>query len=464
MTTFVAPSGPTDAVDDDERPLGSVPSDRGGALGRLGRTADRAAAWRPQSTRRLLVLLVVLFAVTRLFAGAVADRPMAYGDPQIDPGNDLVTYEGIARDTLDGGQTPYGDLGISYPPGALTVIDAPYLAAPLADVSYRTAFIVGMVLVDALGLLLLVLIARRSDFWQGAVAWVLIVPLLGPVVYTRFDLLPAVLTIWAVERAAAGRWRAAGAFLGASVLTKVYAVFVLPQAFLIAPRRRQVLIGAVIGAAVMLVAFVPQAADLVASLVSDQGQRGLHWESTWGSMVLVAHAFGYPAVVVTAYGAVDVESSVSSALGLASTLITLGVVVVTARRCVQVVRRGSAPGLAVSMFGTMALLLGLGSVYSPQYVLWALAFGVAALALAPRSALPAFTALAAVVVLSHLVYPVLWRGLSTGEPLSLAVLVLRNALTLVAGALALRALPEVDAPTATEAAGASTEAIGVGRR
>ena len=408
--------------------------------------ADRIASWRPRSPRRLVVVLLIVFVASRLLAGALADHPMAYGDPQVDPGNDVNTFADVARRALDEGERPYRDQGISHPPGALAVIDSPHVLAPTLGVTYRTAFIGVMVLVDAFGALLLALLARRTGHWHGLVAWVLVVPLLGPVVYTRFDLLPAVLTIAALERASAGRWRAAGAFLGASAFTKVYAVFLLPHAWVVSPRRRQVVIGAALGAAITMAAFVTEFGDLVRSLIADQGQRGLHWESTWGSLVLTARAFGYPATIVTQYGAVDIASGVSRALTLTASVVSLAVVVLTARRCAESVRRGSAPGLAMAMFGTLALLLGLGSVYSPQYVLWVVALGAAALTLAPRRALPAGTALLAVVVLSHLVYPVLWRGLAEGAPLSLAVLLVRNGLTIAVGALALRELARTDPP------------------
>lgn len=447
----VDPAGPSDRPG--SRPDPATPDDpeapdRHRTVGRLGPVADRIAAWRPASPGRLVVVLVLAFAVTRLLAGAVADHPVAYGDPQIDPGHDVVTYHGYARATLDGHQTPYGDLDVEYPPGAFAAIDAPYLAAPHLHVSYRTAYILGMVLVDAVGLLLLVRLARRTGHWQGALAWVLVVPLLGPVVYTRFDLLPAVLTLWAVERASAGRWRAAGALLGLGIVTKVYAVFLLPQALVVAPRRRQVLVGAAVAGALVLVPFLTQLGPLVHDLQSTQGQRGLHWESTFGSLVMVAHALGYPAIIVTEFGAVDVVSDVSRGLTTASSLLSLAIVVLATRYCAQVVRRGSAAGLSLSMFGTMGLLVGFGFVYSPQYVLWVLALGAVTLALTPRPALPAFAVLVAVVVLSHLVYPVLWRGLSTNEPLSLLVLVVRNALTIVVGVLALKALPRAEAGTA----------------
>lgn len=414
------------------------------------RLLDRVSAWRPASPRRLLLVLAVVFAASRLLAGAVAADPLAYGDPDVDPGVDVQLYGWTAQQTLEEGQSVYADLGQSYPPGALVAMDVPYVLAKGLGVDYRALFILTMVAVDAACAAVLWAIAKRTGFFQGVVGWVLLVPLLGPVAYTRFDLLPALLTLVAVERATAGRWRAVGAFLALSAFTKVYAVFLLPQAFLVSPRRKQVAIGAAIGAAAALVAFVPQLGALAHALVEDQGKRGLHWESTWGSLVLLAHALGYPARVVLEFGAIDVHSGVSDALRTLSTLLTLGVVALTARRCARLVRRDSVAGLTVSMFGTLALLLGLGSVYSPQYVAWILVLGAAAVALTPRAAMPAFLALAGVTVLSHLVYPVLWPGLFDGEALPIGVLVARNVLTIVTGVLALRAVAaaEVEADLA----------------
>lgn len=416
-------------------------------------TRDRwagLAAWRPRSGRRLLLLLAAAFVVTRLLAGLVAAHPAAYGDPEVDPGHDVVLYEGYAHAMVTDRKVPYADVDIEYPPGALAALDVPYLLAGPAGVGYRTAFIATMVLVDALGAMALVSLGRRTGWWQGLVAWVLVVPLLGPVVYTRFDLLPAVLTLWSVERLAADRWRGAGALLGAAVAVKVYAVFLLPQVLVVARRRVQVLAAALVAMAVVTLPVAAHLGALAHDLQATQGARGLHWESTWGSVVMVARSFGYHAVVVTEYGAVDIVSTVSRGFRLAAGLVSVAIVVATARRCREVVRRGSAPALALSMFGTMALLVGAGYVYSPQYVLWALALGAGALALTPARALRPFAVLAVVTVLSHLVYPVLWRGLEGGAVASLSALVARNALTIVAGALALRALPGADedaAPT-----------------
>ncbi len=418
-----------------DRPdAGARPADRD-AIGRI-------AAWRPRSTSRLLVLLAVAFVASRLVAGAITQNPVIYGFPEIDPGHDIEVYAAIAGDALDEGQSPYRDQGISYPPGSMAAILPPEVAAAPLHTDYRTAFVGLMVIVDALGALALALIGRRTGWWHGLVAWVVVVPLLGPLAYSRFDLLPAVLTLWALERALAGRWWASAAFLGANVATKVYGVFLLPQAWVVAPRRSRVVLGAAAGAAVLLAPFVLELPTLGHVLFTDQGQRGLHWESTWGSLVLSAHFFlGYPVQAVSAYGGVDLRGGVSDTLTGLSSLVSIGVVLVTARRCATVVRRGDAGAMTLSMFGTLALLLGLGSVYSPQYVLWAVALGAAALAMVPAASLRPFSVLIAVVVLSHLVYPVFWLGLAEGDPASLLVLLARNGLTIVTGVLALRALP-----------------------
>ena len=63
-----------------------------------------------------------------------------------------------------------------------------------------------MVLFDAIGLYGLIRIAKRTGSKWGAAAWFVLIPALGPVSYTRLDIVVAVILVWTVERALAGRW------------------------------------------------------------------------------------------------------------------------------------------------------------------------------------------------------------------------------------------------------------------
>lgn len=401
---------------------------------------DLAGALVSGFRRRPILALAVVFVVTRLLAGWVADHPSTYPN-RVDVTPDVGLYESWA-DRLPEGDAPYSDLNIEYPPGALPVFVAP--AALLPNHSYRTAFIAAMILVDAAGLVGLVLISRRRGRWHGAWFWVLVVPLMGPVLYTRFDLVAAVTVIWAVERATVGRWTAVGGWLGLGTAVKLFPLLLLPVAWVLAPRRRRVLFGAALVGALIALPLAGVLDDVFRSVIERNQDRGLHAESLFGSLLLVADRFGYDVEIVFQFGAFDAISGLSDTLKALSTVLVVAAVAEGAVRSWRLVPRESAVGFAVAGFGTLAVATGVAPTYSPQFVIWVLAAGAAALALAPRAMAVPAGLLVAVAVLNHLFYPVFFFDLFPGRAPALAVLVARNLVTITAGVLALRALGRLD--------------------
>jgi hypothetical protein len=93
----------------------------------------------------------------------------------------------------------------------------------------------------------------------------------------------------------------------------------------------------------------------------------------------------------------------------------------------------------MSAFALVTLIVGLGRVYSPQYLLWIIGLAAAAGALAPKAARPALIVLGVTVVLAHIEFPFwFWDALFYDRGGALIVLITRDVLTLVVGALALR--------------------------
>ena len=172
---------------------------------------DLAGALVSGFRRRPILALAVVFVVTRLLAGWVADHPSTYPN-RVDVTPDVGLYESWA-DRLPEGDAPYSDLNIEYPPGALPVFVAPAALLPNALLPHgvhrhhdpRRRRRVGRTRPRS---------PRRRGRWHCAWFWVLVVPLMGPVLYTRFDLVAAITVIWAVERATVGRWTAVGGWLG----------------------------------------------------------------------------------------------------------------------------------------------------------------------------------------------------------------------------------------------------------
>jgi hypothetical protein len=169
-------------------------------------------------TRRGLLALLIVFTATRAACGVLAAHPGPYEHGGSILG-DIELYRYWGEQMVDGGAVPYRDLQIEYPPGSL-----PFFAAPalLSGSFFLPLFVATMLLLDLGGLAALISIARRSNGSAlGPWVWVGIVPLLGPVVYLRFDLVPAVATIWMVERGARNRWRQAGIWLGLGIAAKL---------------------------------------------------------------------------------------------------------------------------------------------------------------------------------------------------------------------------------------------------
>lgn len=375
-----------------------------------------------------------MFVVTRLVASWVADHPDRYRSAAFTVTGDVDVYERWANEVGRQDRSAYGEVRIEYPPGSL-----PFILAPLAgadDDAYRSRFITLMVLVDAAGLAGLLVIARRVGSWWGPWAWTLLVPLLGPIAYLRLDLVPAVATIWALERAQAGGWSGVGGCLGFGAVAKVYPGLLLP--LVVASRWRWRTVGA--AAAVGLIGVLPFAGSLGGlwdSVAGYHSERGIHVESTWGAVLLAAADGDGRVRVEYDHGAFHVAGPGASALEKLSVALSLGALAGGVAVAWRRVDAGATVELAAVMLGTLALLLSTGTVFSPQFMLWLFALGAVAAGLAPRVMWAPAGLLAVAAVLSQVLYPFHYDGLLADDPGPLALLAVRNALVAVTGALVL---------------------------
>ncbi|HEV3226191.1 MAG TPA: glycosyltransferase family 87 protein [Acidimicrobiales bacterium] len=399
---------------------------------------EAATAGTRRRRRGVAVAVLVAFVLTRLLAGYIADHPDFYGPNRPDGTGDVRLYDynswEIRHDLLN----PYGpQLRVEYPPGAIPIIMVPRFVRAL---SYRTEFIIFMVLFDAVGLWGLARIARRAGSWWGFAAWFVLIPALGPVTYTRFDLVVAVAMVWAIERALAGKWGWVGVLIGVGAAVKLVPAVLLPILFFVAPRdKRRALLGG-FGAvlALAIAPFVRTLPDLYDSVIQYHSERGIQAESLWGAGLLVARRLAdYPVAIVASHRAWDAQSAASDTLKTisnAAALLVVGTGVVLAVRT----RIGDVRRVTLLSFGVLSLLVGVGKVYSPQYVVWLIALGAVAMALAPRLAAPAVGVLAVTTALAHLEFPIwFWDVLFYDKGGALVVLAVRDALTVVVGLLGL---------------------------
>lgn len=389
----------------------------------------------PNVKRLALVSLVFVFLATRLACVWFADHPKEYEHRGSIIG-DVTLYQYWGERVVDHSLVPYRDVRIEYPPGSLPFIVGPALVPRSA---YRPTFIAIMLLVDAAGLIGLFRLVGRSGSMLGPWLWVLLLPLLGPVAYLRFDLVPAVATIWALERVSRRRWTGAGAWLGFGIVAKLYpAVLLPPLAF--SPRRKPIARGVAIVLIVALIPFAAWATALTRSVLRYHLDRGIEIESVWGALMLLWSKVGLGVRMDFSFESLNVVSSVSSELKIvAAVAILAGLAGATwaAARVAPALRDDALPDV---MFATLAIVVSLATVLSPQYILWLVAPGAAAVC-SPRSVVRGpVLLLAPVAVLTQAIYPFLFVRLASVDGVALATLVSRDLLLVALASWALVAL------------------------
>lgn len=389
--------------------------------------------------RRVLVALVIAWACTRAIVGwyTVHDDTGPY-EGKTPAASDIALYDFWAQQAATGAR-PYVEFDFGYPPADLALLAGPRELATYTGASFETVYVWLMLATDAVAMAGLGWLVLRGGNWWGAAAWVAFVPALGPVAYSRFDLVPAAALIWAIALAREGRWMRSGVSLAIAAGTKVFAGLLLPAWVFLVRRPIRFCVGFAAALLVPLLPFVDVPGSLFDNVVSAHGTRGVAVESTWGSLLLLGERLsGGRATIELRSGAWEIIDDSGSLLRNVSTLLVLGVAVhagVIARR-----HRDAplVPRLAVITASTVVLSVALGSILSAQYLLWCIAAVVVALAVGADVHWP--TALVGTAaVATHAVYPFRFFDIIGGQGLpDVALLIARNALLLAAGALLLR--------------------------
>lgn len=430
-----------------------------GASGRVrepARTSLSRSRWRSGG---VVAAWMLAFALTRSVPLLLTFAPSLYGAAISDPTGDLRLYGGWGERIVLDGAVPYRDLDIEYPPGSLPFVVAPTL---LGHGQFSVpAFVALLFALDAVAMVTLLLLARRMPArpdgagepvasYRGAVAWLVLPPMLGVLLYARLDVVPAVATLVALERAHARRWFASGVWFGLGAAAKLFPALLLPLAFVAAAGRRGRLVtGAAVGG---LVAWVPYAAytgDVLRDVLGYHSARGIHLESLWGALLNLQRVGGGPAELVFEYGAFHITGPAAPAMLRVTTLLSVAIVVLTA--AVAAMRwwrrpHRARPELPLAATATLALLLGTGRVFSPQFVIWLLAVAAVLYAVRPRIAAWTAPLLILIVVLTALGYPLGFDLLREGERWPAFVLLWRNLATVAFG-LVLLAWWMLDATT-----------------
>jgi len=378
-------------------------------------------------------LLIAAFVLTRVVLGgaAIASTGVYERIP-----TDTTLYARYAEEWVGQGLAPYSEVDIEYPPVLL-----PFLAAPelLPDLPYRAVWVPLMFAVDAAGLVAVLRLGRRWGSIAGCWWWVGLFALLGPLVYTRYDLIPAVAAVWSLERAAAGRPAAQGAWLAVGALAKLWPGLLVPAALAWTRRPWRLIAGGALVTAAVLAPFARALPDLAADVLGFHLARGIQVESLWANGLLLAARAGYQVEVVRNYGAAHLGSGVSGLLKALSSALTLGAVLASAGWARRRLAPDDARGLAALTFALVAVLLVVGSVLSPQFLIWVAALGAASQADPDSPLRAAVPWLAPAAALNHLLFPALYTPLVRQfDGTAISVLSARNLLLVAVAALAVR--------------------------
>ncbi len=424
-----------------------------------GSSAAAAAAGGERAWgRRAVALIVVGFVVSRVVLALLAAYPQRwYVGPEPGPiDRDVTLYRDWAYALLDRDRAAYVDVAIEYPPGALPFLLAPVLVRPWLP--YRTAFLLVMMSIDVAALMGLFRLSRRWGSPAGPGVWTVFVPLLGPIAYLRFDLVPAVATIWFLVALAAGSSRVAGVWLGLGTAAKLYPALLLPAAFLAVRRRRQLAVGVVAAFAATLAPFAARLMAVYTSVLVRNATRGIQLESVWASGVQMASLLGHRVAVGYGFGSMNVESSVTPTLRLAAAATTVAVVTATTWIAARAVPAGEHARLAAALFAVLSAAVAASTVLSPQFLLWLGALAAAATCAHRSPVGRSVGLLLPAALLTQCVYPFLYPRLIEGAPAAIVVLTVRNLLLVVVAVSATAAVWR-SRPNAAVAQGRSSTLI-----
>ena len=319
-----------------------------------------------------------------------------------------------------------------YPTPVVWILWLPYGASLGSRVGYLVAFVIFMLALDALFTYALWRsTGRRHDTTIDF--WLIFVPLIGPLSYLRFDMLPAVLAGGALLAARRKPW-ITGAFTGLGAAVKLWPALLIGAFLSYKSDRRPVGIAfVVVGFGLALISLIFGGWSRLISPLTWQADRGLQIESIWATPLMLARAVkpGQWIVDMSQYQAYEIfgpgvrpwvtVSSLATVLGLA-------VIILLTIRAFR--HHGSTPvAIGFVIVATVAIMTITNKTLSPQYLLWLGGPMAALLAFRPRATpeeQPAIDRMAGqlliLAVLTQLVYPLLYNSLLGQEGYGMIIL------------------------------------------
>ncbi len=309
---------------------------------------------------------------------------------------------------IRGGDLPYRDQRIEYPPLSVPVLIAPiYLGDSTQD--FVDGFQWEMLVVD-LGIVVLIALGLPGDpkrvvsalgvYTVGVVilSGAVLDPSLidtAPLILARFDLVPALLVLAAVlarDRARSATW---SLLLSLGAAVKAFPLLLYPALLRGERRVGRVAVAGAIPLVLCAVAVIA-IGDEFGSAISYHTDRALQVEALAASPFEIAHLFGSGATPVVGHGGFEVAATgagfarwLSVALGVAGYLLVVWA------------GWGSRVSNLRLVTALLAILVVFSPVLSPQFLLWLLPISACAFGLRAENAVLLLAVLLTQVALQH---------------------------------------------------------------
>ncbi|MDG5802626.1 glycosyltransferase 87 family protein [Streptomyces ossamyceticus] len=381
-----------------------------------------------RGTRRPPFGLLAVWGATRLVLLLFVFKVWVFPGPDVTTDVSVI-YQGWYG-TLRAGTYPLDDVTWQYPPAAALAILSPAL---LPFLEYASAFFVLAFLTDlAVLALLLYTGGRPGRSRRGAWVWVVGLPLLGPTVYARYDVMVTAVAVAALL-AGSRRPEVMGALTALAALLKVW-----PALLLLGARGRTAWLWAAATAAGLSLVFAVSRPGAFAFLTF-QRDRGTEVESLGALVFHVARHFGWDGQVLLNYGSVEFLGDHVDVVSDAALLLS-GVAFAWLLLWRVRARQFAPHTLADAAFTAVLMFTATSRVISPQYMVWLV--GLAAVCLcfrAGRMLWPAGLVLMASFV-TVLEFPIWFAHVVMSDWLGITLLFVRNGLLVLAALAAAREL------------------------
>ena len=374
----------------------------------LDRLVGHGALWRGLRPGRRVAVGWIITRLVMLALLALPERTII---------NDVLYYADNLDKLNDG--SPLTEELKEYPLPVLLLVGLPWVLSFGNHVVYATLFVGMMLAMDAAFCRLLYVRAGKQQS-PAVTLWLASAPMMGPLMVTRFDIVPGILagaSVLLLER----RPRLATVFIAAGAAIKLWPAVLLPALAAPAATRWRVVRTTIVSGLVIAGVIVwAGGLDRLLTPLTWQGDRGLQIESVPALPLMIAWAFTHDPWVVdfTRFITSEVWGPGDRFMITLATIATAASLVAMAALWFRAWKRGatiSAETVGWIMLTTTGLLILTNKVFSPQYLLWLSPVAIAMVAVAPRgdTGVRRFVVLLLTVgILTQVIYPILYLWVS----------------------------------------------------